>query len=110
LKSESNRIHASGIKVFFIQKECNHGSSKINNIHSSDHSESLYISQIWRILGVSAISILKHSLLQQIICVFSHILPLIKIKNNKKVNKKAKTVKTIQIICFDDFAIFNFLI
>jgi len=65
-KSESNRIHASGIKVFFIRKEWTQFSSKTKSIQSLSDSDSLYISQSLRDSGVSAISRLKQVLLQQI--------------------------------------------
>jgi len=66
-KSESNRIHAKGIKVFFIRKEWIQLSSKMKNIHVLLDRDSLNMSQSWRNSGVSAISRLKHVLLQQIL-------------------------------------------
>ena len=98
-KSESNRIHAKGIKVFFIQNEYVHGLLYTNNIPSSNHKDSLYISHSWRDVSSSAISILKHLLLQQICCgVDSQILFL----NRKKANSKSMINIIIQIIVFDD--------
>ena len=64
--SESNRIHANGISVFFIRNEWVHTWSKMKSIQASSDRDSLYMSHNWRDSGVSAISRLKHVLLQHI--------------------------------------------
>lgn len=103
-KSESNRIHASGIKVFFIQNEWIQLSSKIKSIQSSSDRDSLYISQSWRNSGVSAISKLKHVLLQQIFGFsVSHASYLKMRKDAIKIRMK----KVIQIVILYDFFIYG---
>ena len=72
-RSESNRIHASGINVFFIRKEWIHFSSKMKSIQLSSDKDSLYMSHSWRDSLSAAISKLKHVLLQQI---FGYSVPL----------------------------------
>ena len=103
-KSESNRIHARGIKVFFIQNEWAHILSKTKSIQSSSDSSFLYISHSWRNSGVAAISRLKQVLLQQIFGFsISHASYL---KMRKDV---IKIRMMIQIVIFADFFMFNIL-
>ena len=114
-KSEFNRIHANGIKVFFIQNECFQLSSKMKSIQSSLGKDSLYMSHNLRDSLSAAISRLKHVLLQQIFgfsvslyfhnsC--SHASYLKKRKDMIKISIKA----IIQIVIFDDFFIYGEMI
>ena len=67
---------------------------------------SLYMSQSWRDSGVSAISKLKHVLLQQIFGFsVSHVLYL----NTRKEMIKIRMKTSIQIVIFDDFFMFDIL-
>ena len=106
LKSESNRIHASGIKVFFIRNEYNHGLLYTNNIHSFCLKDSLYMSHNWRDVSLSAISKLKQLLLQQIFGVWfsvSHT-PYLNTRNDMT---KSRMNIIIQIVIFDDFVMWD---
>jgi len=104
LKFESNRIHASGINVFFIQNECIQLSSKTKSIQSLSDKDSLYMSHIWRDSGVSAISKLKHVLLQQI---FGFSIFNVSYLNKRKEMINIRMKMIIQIVIFDDFFIYN---
>ena len=106
-KSESSRIHASGINVFFIQNEWIQGSSYINNIQSSLGRDSLYISHNWRDSGVVAISRLKHVLLQQI---FGFHVSHASYLNTRKDVITSRMKMIIQIVILDDFFMSDFLI
>lgn len=110
-KSESNRIHASGIKVFFIRKEWIQLSSKIKSIQSSSDKDSLYMSHNLRDSLSAAISKLKHILLQQIfgssVSLYSHV----SYSHASYLNKRKDMIKIsmkiiIQIVIFDDFFIY----
>lgn len=102
-KSESNRIHANGINVFFIQNEWIQTLSNTNNIQLLLGIDSLYISHNWREASVSAISILKQLLLQQIFCGFVF---QVLFRNMKKDVIKISILTIIQMIFFADFFIF----
>lgn len=103
-KFESNRIHASGINVFFIQNECIQFSSKMKSIQSLSDKNSLYISQSWRNSGVSAISRLKHVLLQQI---FGFSVSHASYLKMRKDVIKIMMNRIIQIVILDDFFIYG---
>ena len=99
-KLESNRIHASGIKVFFIRNEYVHILLNMKSIQSSSDKLSLYISHNWRDSLLSAISRLKHMLSQQIFGLsFSHASYL---KMRKDVIK-SRMKMMIQIVILADF-------
>ena len=103
-KFESNRIHASGINVFFIQNECIQFSSKMKSIQSLSDKNSLYMSHSWRDSLLSAISTLKQLLLQQILgFVFSHVLYL----KMRKEMLKIRIKMIIQVVILDDFFIYG---
>ena len=94
-KSESNRIHASGINVFFIQNGYIHVLLNTKSIQFVSGKFSLYMSHSCSDSGVSAISRLKHFLLQQIFGLFvSHALYL---KTRKDVIKSSINMM-IQIV------------
>ena len=101
--SESNRIPANGISVFFIQNEYVQTSSNINNIQLLSDIDSLYISHNWRDVSVSAISILKHLSLQHIFGYFGYCSSYL---NMRKYVVVSIMIKVIQIIIIDDFFIF----
>ena len=105
-KSESNRIQASGIKVFFIQNEWTQLSSKMKSIQSSSDRDSLYINQSWRDSEVSAISKLKQVLLQQILGVWFSISHASYLNTRKDTIKRRMNIM-IQITIFLFFFIFN---
>ena len=103
-KSEFNRIHASGINVFFIQNECIQLSSKMKSIHSLSHRCSLYMSHNLIDSSSAAISRLKHVLLQQIFGSFvSQALYLKMRKDTIKIRMKM----IIQIVILYDFFILS---
>lgn len=106
LKSESNRIHASGIKVFFIQKEYIHVLLNTKSIQFVSGKFSLYMSHSCSDSGVSATSKLKHLLLQQIFGLsVSHTSYL---KTRKDVIKSRMNI-VIQIVILYDFFIFEIM-
>ena len=104
-KFESNRIHAKGIKVFFIRKEWIQLSSKMKNIHALSDRDSLYISQSWRNSGVFAISMLKQVLLQQIFGFSVSHASYLKMRNHV-IKSRMKII--IQIVILYDFFMCKF--
>ena len=99
-KSESIRIHASGINVFFIQKEYVHVLLNTKSIQFVSGKFFLYMSHSCCDSGVSAISRLKQLLLQQIFGFsVSHALYL----NTRKERFKSRMNVIVQIIIFVDF-------
>ena len=106
-KFGSNRIHASGIMVFFIQKEWIQLSSKMKSIQLLSDRDSLYISHSWRNSGVSAISKLKQLLLQQIFGFPISHASYLKIRKDMI---KIRINMIIQIVILYDFFIYGELI
>ena len=104
--SESNRIHANGISVFFIQNEWAHILSKTKSIQSSSDSSSLYISHSWRNSGVAAISRLKQVLLQQI---FGFSVSHASYLNMRKDTIESRMNIMIQIVNFVVFFMFEIM-
>ena len=104
---ESNRIHASGIRVFFIQKEWIQFSSKMKSIQSLSDKDSLYMSQSWRDSEVFAISRLKHVLLQQIFGFSVSHASYLKTRKNI-IKNRIKII--VQIVILIDFFIYGKLI
>ena len=108
VKSESIRIHASGIKVFFIRKEYVHILSKMKSIQLLSGNDSLYINHNWRDSSLSAISKLKQVLLQHIFGDWfsvSHASYLKTIKDMIKI----RINMIIQIVIFDVFVMTCYL-
>ncbi len=104
--SESNRIHANGISVFFIRNEWVHTWSKMKSIQASSDRDSLYMSHNWRDSGVSAISRLKHVLLQHIFGLSVSQASNLNMRNDMI---KSRMKMTIQIIILVDVFMFDFL-
>ena len=104
---ESNRIHASGIRVFFIQKEWIQFSSKMKSIQSFSDKDSLYMSHSWRDSLSSAISRLKHVLLQQI---FGFSVSHTSYLKTRKDIIKNRMKMIVQIVILDVFFIYGELI
>lgn len=107
-KSESNRIQASGIRVFFIRNECIQLFSNMKSIPILSDNDSLYISHNWRDSSSAAISRLKQVVLLQQIFGFSdsHASYL----NTRKDMIKSKMNIVIQIVIFIVFFMFDFMV